>query len=345
MAYRKIVVGTDGSKTAALAEGAALRMARAGGSELLIVSGYDPPASSKADAERVLMEAQARARLDGFEASTESRAGDPADVIMEVADMNAADLIVVGNVGMGGAKRFVLGGIPDRVSHYSPCDLLIVKTASRDPDAASHAGEYHRVLIATDGSPTADQAARRGADLAESLGANITFVFVGDPLEGSIALEETTKRLQTPEAEGRVRQGDPSDVICELAASEGHDLIVVGNKGMAGARRYLLGAVPNKVSHNATVDVLIAKTVGRSLQDLKPGEGAVVVAEGKKVAAYRDPEGTIHAVTARCTHMGCTVGWNDAEGTWDCPCHGSRYALDGTVIQGPAERNLTPVDV
>jgi nucleotide-binding universal stress UspA family protein/nitrite reductase/ring-hydroxylating ferredoxin subunit len=343
MGYRKIVVGTDGSKTAALAERVARRLARAGGSELLIISAYDPPASSRALAEKVLVEAQARARADGVEAGTEARAGDPGDVIMEVADTNGADLIVVGNVGMGGARRFVLGGIPDRVSHYSPCDLLIVKTADRDPTTDRPTDEYRRVLIATDGSPTADQAARRGADLAESLGASITFVFVGDPLEGNIVLEEAAKRLGTPEAEGRVLQGDPSDAICELAVVGDHDLVVVGNKGMAGARRYLLGAVPNKVSHDAPVDVLIAKTVGRSLEDLKPGEGAVVVAGGRKVAAYRDQEGTVHAVSARCTHMGCTVGWNDAALTWDCPCHGSRYALDGKVIHGPAEQNLTPI--
>jgi Rieske Fe-S protein len=63
------------------------------------------------------------------------------------------------------------------------------------------------------------------------------------------------------------------------------------------------------------------------------------------VAAYRDEAGALHAVSSRCTHLGCTVGWNDGDKTWDCPCHGSRYDKDGKVIQGPAEENLAPVTV
>jgi len=60
----------------------------------------------------------------------------------------------------------------------------------------------------------------------------------------------------------------------------------------------------------------------------------------KKVAAYRDSHGALTLRSAVCTHMGCVVGWNDAEGTWDCPCHGSRYTPQGDVISGPAESPL-----
>jgi Rieske Fe-S protein len=58
------------------------------------------------------------------------------------------------------------------------------------------------------------------------------------------------------------------------------------------------------------------------------------------VAAYREPEGRLHAVSGRCTHLGCLVAWNTAERTWDCPCHGSRYPYEGKVIQGSAVDNL-----
>jgi glycine/D-amino acid oxidase-like deaminating enzyme/nitrite reductase/ring-hydroxylating ferredoxin subunit len=75
---------------------------------------------------------------------------------------------------------------------------------------------------------------------------------------------------------------------------------------------------------------------------LAPGEGGVCDLDGQKVAAYRDESGTLHAVSARCTHLGCLVTWNSAERSWDCPCHGSRFDVDGQVIQAPAVRPLEP---
>lgn len=73
---------------------------------------------------------------------------------------------------------------------------------------------------------------------------------------------------------------------------------------------------------------------------LKPGEGAIVSLDGDKVAAFRDEDGTLHAVSAACTHLGCLVAFNTAERSWDCPCHGSRFSLDGVVLQGPAIKDL-----
>lgn len=82
-----------------------------------------------------------------------------------------------------------------------------------------------------------------------------------------------------------------------------------------------------------------------SADHLAPGEGGIVDVDGDKVAAYRRPDGTLQAVTATCTHLGCTVQWNPAETTWDCPCHGSRFSCDGTMIAGPAVADLRRVDV
>ena len=76
--------------------------------------------------------------------------------------------------------------------------------------------------------------------------------------------------------------------------------------------------------------------------DVAPGQGAVVRAEGRAVALYRDEEGRAHPVSATCTHLGCTVSWNEAEKSWDCPCHGSRFDTRGKVIQGPAVDDLEP---
>ena len=61
---------------------------------------------------------------------------------------------------------------------------------------------------------------------------------------------------------------------------------------------------------------------------------------GEKVAAYRDEHGTLFGVSPTCSHMGCQVNWNRAERSWDCPCHGSRFAPDGTVLEGPAVHRL-----
>jgi glycine/D-amino acid oxidase-like deaminating enzyme/nitrite reductase/ring-hydroxylating ferredoxin subunit len=77
-----------------------------------------------------------------------------------------------------------------------------------------------------------------------------------------------------------------------------------------------------------------------SVDDLGPGEAAVVRTGLSKTAAYRDDDGVLHAVSARCTHLGCIVGWNAAERSWDCPCHGSRFGVDGDVLQGPAVEPL-----
>jgi Rieske Fe-S protein len=80
----------------------------------------------------------------------------------------------------------------------------------------------------------------------------------------------------------------------------------------------------------------------RSTDDIPPDSGAVMVEGLSRIAAYREPDGTLHRVSAVCTHLGCVVRWNDRERTWDCPCHGSRYDRFGTVITGPANANLEP---
>jgi Rieske Fe-S protein len=64
---------------------------------------------------------------------------------------------------------------------------------------------------------------------------------------------------------------------------------------------------------------------------------------GTRVAAYRDESGELHVLSPKCQHLGCTVDWNDADKTWDCPCHGSRYRWSGEVIEGPATKALDPI--
>jgi len=82
---------------------------------------------------------------------------------------------------------------------------------------------------------------------------------------------------------------------------------------------------------------------GPDLDELAPGRATVVWRGARPVAVHRAEDGTLSAVSARCTHLGCLVRWNDAERSWDCPCHGSRFERDGAVIQGPATSPLAQV--
>jgi nitrite reductase/ring-hydroxylating ferredoxin subunit len=106
-------------------------------------------------------------------------------------------------------------------------------------------------------------------------------------------------------------------------------LEIVGSQGLSTVRSIVGDRVAALVAHD--VDSLAA------------GTGAVVRAEGHAVAAYRHEDGSLSAVSPRCTHLSCIVHFNDAERTWDCPCHGSRFDLDGHVIDGPASDDLSVV--
>jgi glycine/D-amino acid oxidase-like deaminating enzyme/nitrite reductase/ring-hydroxylating ferredoxin subunit len=110
-------------------------------------------------------------------------------------------------------------------------------------------------------------------------------------------------------------------------------------------RKKLIGGAARYVRENLDypfylVRDRLAKADTNSLDDLHPGEGKIVNLDGRKVAAYRDPRGELTLLSPICTHMKCVVGWNDADKTWDCPCHGSRFEPTGEVIGGPAEQSL-----
>ena len=118
-------------------------------------------------------------------------------------------------------------------------------------------------------------------------------------------------------------------------------------QGLFDPRRKELkaGGVKNYIVENSDYprylikDALFPKTV-RSTRDIKKGQGSIINLDGKRTACFRDEKGKLFKVSAYCTHMGCTVHFNQAEQTWDCPCHGSRFKPSGEVIGGPAEKPL-----
>jgi glycine/D-amino acid oxidase-like deaminating enzyme/nitrite reductase/ring-hydroxylating ferredoxin subunit len=105
------------------------------------------------------------------------------------------------------------------------------------------------------------------------------------------------------------------------------------------SRIRLRSSAPSLAKENANVGVHFFADrlrVSGGAEDLAPGEGKVVGNPLGHRAVCRDRDGALHTLSARCTHLGCLVNWNAAEGTWDCPCHGSRFAADGSVVSGPA---------
>jgi nucleotide-binding universal stress UspA family protein len=145
--FGSIVVGTDGSDTAKEAVRQATELAKSLGASLHVVSAYEPvpegrlrserqgapedlqwSINPREDVEATLNAAAEEINETGVKVETFPREGDPADAILDVAEEQGADLIVVGNKGMTGAKRFLLGSVPNKVSHHAPCSVLIIRT-------------------------------------------------------------------------------------------------------------------------------------------------------------------------------------------------------------------------
>lgn len=103
-----------------------------------------------------------------------------------------------------------------------------------------------------------------------------------------------------------------------------------------------------KLNLEVAADFVKDRLTPRRIEDLSEvpvGEGQVVRLGGEKVAVYREESGRVHAVSPVCTHAACIVHWNPGEKTWDCPCHGGRYAPDGQVLEGPPVKGLEPVRI
>lgn len=284
--YKKVAVGTDLSKTARIATDHAAAMAKRLGAEMVLIHvGADPGPTFKELA-------------DSYGAEARVVTGNPAEKLLTEADAVGADLLCVGSVGMSGARRFMLGNVPNKVSHHSDKDLLIVKTDKGRKELQ----DYSKILVGTDGSPTAMRAVQMSAELAKALGATMKIVTAFEPpteaeLEayrsgGSDAISQwnapkaqrdTPSEFQWRIADASLAQdvldraedcaaekgakfevqsieGPPADTLLQIAEDEDFDLIAVGSVGMAGPKRFMLGNVPHRLSHHAPTDLLILRT-------------------------------------------------------------------------------------
>ena len=131
-----------------------------------------------------------------------------------------------------------------------------------------------------------------------------------------------------------------AEVLTDLICGREHDLAELLDP--ARLPRHALPALAREGAGNGArlVGDALRRRPARALDELARGEGAIVDLEGERVAGHRRADGSLVAVSPRCTHLGCEVHWNAAETSWDCPCHGSRFGVDGTVLHGPAVHRL-----
>ncbi|MDQ4058281.1 MAG: universal stress protein [Actinomycetota bacterium] len=284
--YERIVAGTDLSSTAKVATDRAASLAKALSARLILVhAGSDPGESLN--------------ELGGsYGAEVQVVKGNPVDALIDTTESSPGSLLVVGSVGMSGTRRFMLGNVPNKVSHSATTDLLIVKT---DPPPRPVDG-YSRIVVGTDGSVTAMSAVDRAADLASSLGAHLLIVCAYDPpsdaelermaasagsisaqwdadrslrdvpdefrwrIAGAAQAQDVLERSEEHaakhdvDAEVRTVEGSAPEVLISIAKEEDFELVVVGSVGMTGAQRFKLGNVPHRISHHAPTDLLILRT-------------------------------------------------------------------------------------
>ncbi len=268
--FRKILAATDGSNSAMVAVSHAAALAQRVGSELLVATAYE---SSRGRSDRSATAAEtnleiARAILrdttqlldDHLRVNTAAVQGSPGDALARLAVREGCDLVVIGNRGVAPRRSLPHRSVPERVLHLAPTHVLLVRTNdSVEPT-------FRHFLVGTDGSPTANRSVALATALASALGAMVSVATVA-------ASEEEGRRVLDSARDGYsfadelVLFGDPATSIAEASKRSTYDLVVVGNKGLTGRRRYFLGSVPETLCRTAATNLIIAKTSGGQVKE------------------------------------------------------------------------------
>jgi glycine/D-amino acid oxidase-like deaminating enzyme/nitrite reductase/ring-hydroxylating ferredoxin subunit len=285
--------------------------------------------------------------------ATAIRDGSPALVDTERGSVRAKDIIVATNLPFGdnglfagrcyAHRSYIVAGL----SAVTPLDATFVSVdepmrsiLTVDVEGASYVlagGEGHP---ATENVDSAERYGRLAAFARDRLGAaDIAFRWStqdampadGLPYVGLMAPDSRHVHVITGLRKWGLTNGTAAALILRdrLCGADNPWAAVFDSNRSGGATR----GVPARPAEEVPGD-------GAAPADIAPGDGKVVDVKGVKSAVYVSPAGEVRAVSAVCTHLGCTVEFNPADVTWDCPCHGSRFSTDGTVIQGPATRNL-----
>jgi len=269
---------------------------------------------------------------------------------------------LVGNAGLVGATLFQTKlalytsyVVAARVEKGRLPDALFWDTADpyhylrleqhRDHDVVIFGGEDHKTGQASDTNACFDRLERTLASIAGDV--EVTHRWSGQVIEtpdGLPYIGETAARQFA--GTGFAGNGMTFGTLTAMMAADR----IAGRRNpwsdlFDPARKKVFGAVWDYLTENKDYPYYLirdrfAGAEARSTREVPRGAGRIVEIDGQKAAVYRDGRGGVTKRSAVCTHMACIVDWNDAEQTWDCPCHGSRFKTDGSVIAGPAESPL-----
>jgi nucleotide-binding universal stress UspA family protein len=281
--YRKILVAVDGSPTSLHALEESFKLAQNEGSWITVVSVIPPytgdldlvavggvMAAMRRPCEEALRKAQELAEKQRALIKTVCEEGEPHERIIDLAQAENCDLIVIGRRGLKRLERVLVGSVTARVIGYSPIDVLVV---TRDTNVG-----FKKVLIATDGSRYSELAKKRAIDFAGSYGGELVAVSAVDVpselyAESPKTVEELVKKARSYveaikneagktgiKTEVIVREGEAYRVITDTARETGANIIVMGSHGRTGLKRLLMGSVTEKVIGHTPCPVLVVKS-------------------------------------------------------------------------------------
>lgn len=277
MGIARIAVGTDGSAVGAAALRWAAQLANASGAEILAINAYQNPFSEMHPENRDRLVAEREDRMDGpwiapaVSTGAPVRSivvhGDPRSVLLDVAEAEAADLIVLGRTGAGGGPGFLhLGSVVEHAAHRTSIPLAVIP--------ASDAHQIERIVVGVDGSTASLGAVRWAGEVARVLGASVVAVEVEEPYmewtpatspanwrrDAERRIEEWTAPLtETGLSVTVVAQRDlhPADGLLGVAGAQQGDLLVLGTRGTGGFTGLRAGGVALKVVHKANLPVVL----------------------------------------------------------------------------------------
>jgi nucleotide-binding universal stress UspA family protein len=281
--YRKILVAVDGSPTSLHALEESFKLAQNEGSWITVVSVIPPytgdldlvavggvMAAMRRPCEEALRKAQELAEKQRALIKTVCEEGEPHERIIDLAQAENCDLIVIGRRGLRRLERVLVGSVTARVIGYSPIDVLVV---TRDTNVG-----FKKVLIATNGSRYSELAKKRAIDFAGSYGGELVAVSAVDVpselyAESPKTVEELVKKARSYveaikneagqtgiKTEVIVREGEAYRVITDTARETGANIIVMGSHGRTGLKRLLMGSVTEKVIGHTPCPVLVVKS-------------------------------------------------------------------------------------
>jgi len=280
--FKRILVPVDGSHSCLHAEELAAAIAKKFKSKVTVIHvvshdllhaelelRYRVPPSVRTEitdwllqtGKKIIWDAEALFKEDGIEVDARIvEYEDPAETVLRVAKDEGYDLVVMGNRGETEVEVFSLGSIAEKVSRHAECPVLIVKQKSG----------LSKILVAIDGSESAEKALRHAVQLARKHKAKITLLNVGESKLfdfkpkvareiGEHILSDAAEKVKGLKLNTQLEFGNPAETIIEVAEKGNYGLIVVGSRGLSSVKRFFLGSVSDDVSHHAKCSVLIER--------------------------------------------------------------------------------------